>query len=246
MPNLHYYDTGLVCRLPGIRTPQQLRAHPLRCPIFMTWIVSEIAKHRANKGESKGISFYRDRNGAEADLIVENPIGNAIVEAKSSKTASSCLFDRAKCVRGHLAQSTRRCSAVVVYGGDRPRRKGTDSLIPWRELHEFDRGASDCIVTVRAAGMPVSGAIILALFPIKTWKCAAAEERGAATLDLYSAELPMTVFAAAKGFAAHLGRSSKPVEGPLDVELSEIHDGGAVIFSNNSGHVPNLRAAHWS
>ncbi|MDE0306863.1 MAG: hypothetical protein OXI87_18585 [Albidovulum sp.] len=51
----------------------------------------------------------------------------------------------------------------------------------------------------------------------------------------------MTVFVAAKGFAAHLRRSWKPVDVPLDVELSEILDGGAVISSNNSGHVPNLR-----
>ena len=138
MPKLHFYDTGLVCWLLGIRTPEQLRAHPLRGPIFETWVVSEIAKHRANRGEAGGLSFYRDRNGAEADLIVENLFGTTIVEAKSSATASSRLFDGSKRVRRHLAQSSHRCSVVVVYGGDQPQRRGTDCLIPWRELHEFD------------------------------------------------------------------------------------------------------------
>ena len=144
MPKLHFYDTGLVCWLLGIRTPDQLRVHPLRGAIFETWVVSEIAKHRANRGEAGGLSFYRDRNGAEADLTIENPMGITIVEAKSSKTGSSSLFEGSKRVRKHLARSTRRCSVVVVYGGDRPQRRGTDRLIPWRELHEFDWHASDC------------------------------------------------------------------------------------------------------
>ena len=148
MPKLHFYDTGLVCWLLGIRTPEQLRTHPLRGPIFETWMVSEIAKHRANRGEANDLSFYRDRNGAEADLIVERPTGTMIVEAKSSETASSSLFDGAKRVRRHLAPSTDRCPVVVVYGGDQLQRRGTDSLIPWSKLHEFDWEALDCIVTV--------------------------------------------------------------------------------------------------
>ncbi len=141
MPKLHFYDTGLVCWLLGIRTPEQLSTHPLRGPIFETWVVSEIAKHRVNRSEFSGLSFYRDQNGAEADLIVERPIDTMIVEAKSSKTASSSLFDSSKRVRKHLAQAARRYSIAVVYGGDQPQRRGVDSLIPWRELHEFDWGS---------------------------------------------------------------------------------------------------------
>ncbi len=143
MPKLHFYDTGLVCWLLGIRTPEQLRSHPLRGPIFETWVVSEIAKHRANRGEFNGLSFYRDRNGAEADLIVERPTGITLVEAKSAGTASSSLFDGSKRVQRHLARSTGPPPAVVVYGGDRPQRRGTNSLIPWRVLHELDWAALD-------------------------------------------------------------------------------------------------------
>ena len=138
MPKLHFHDTGLVCWLLGIRTPEQLRTHPLRGPIFETWVVSEIAKHRANRGEDGGLSFYRDRNGAEVDLVVENANGSMIVEARSSGTASSSLFDGSRRVRKHLAPSTRRCPVLVVYGGDHPQRRGIDRLISWRELHEFD------------------------------------------------------------------------------------------------------------
>ena len=241
MPKLHFYDTGLVCWLLGIRAPEQLRTHPLRGPIFETWVVSEIAKHRANRGEANGLSFYRDRNGAEADLIVEHPTGIMLVEAKSAETASSSLFDGSKRVRRHLTRSTGSCSVVVVYGGDQLQRRGADSLVPWRVLHELDWEASDCVVTVRAADQPIGGASVLALFPNKTWKSAATDEYGTAVLDLHTALLPMTVFVAAEGFAAHLERSWTPVEGALNVELTRLSNGGAAIFPNATGHVPVLR-----
>ncbi len=241
MPKLHFYDTGLVCWLLGIHTPEQLQAHPLRGPIFETWVVSEVAKLQANQVELTRISFYRDRNGAEAGLVVENRMGTTILDAKSSETASSSLFKGSKRVKKHLDRSNHRCSVVVVYGGDQSQRRATDRLVPWRGLHEFDWGTSHCIVTARSAGRPIIGAHVLALFPNKTWKSAITDERGTASLDLYSAQSPMTVFVAINGYAAHEENSWRPATGPLDINLAELPDGGAVIFPNDSGHVPILR-----
>ena len=50
------------------------------------------------------------------------------------------------------------------------------------------------------------GASVLALFPNKTWKSATTDQSGMAAMDLHSGKLPMTVFAAAEGHAAHLAR----------------------------------------
>lgn len=142
MPKLHFYDSGLVCWLLGIRTPEQLLTHPLRGSIFETWVASEIAKRKANRGEASGLSYYRNQNGAEADLLIERPSGITLIEAKSAETASTRLLDGAKRVRRQLAQATGQCSVVIVYGGDQPQRRGTDWLVPWRELHQFDWDAS--------------------------------------------------------------------------------------------------------
>ncbi|MDE0108374.1 MAG: ATP-binding protein [Bryobacterales bacterium] len=138
MPKLHFYDSGLVCWLLGIRTPEQLLTHPLRGPIFETWVASEIAKRWANRGEASGLSFYRNQNGAEADLLIERPSGVTLIEAKSAETASTRLLDGARRVRRQLDRATGQCSVVIVYGGDQPQRRGTDWLVPWRELHQFD------------------------------------------------------------------------------------------------------------
>ncbi len=138
MPKLYFYDTGLVCWLLGIRTPEQLQTYPLRGSIFETWVVSEIVKHRANRGEANGLSFYRDQNGREVDLIVERSTDITLVEAKFSQTASASLFEGSKRVRKHLTQSTNPYPVVVVYGGDQVQRRGMDRLISWQKLHEFD------------------------------------------------------------------------------------------------------------
>ena len=134
MPKLHFWDTGLVCWLIGIRSPEQLQTHPLRGAIFETWVVSEIAKHRVNRGERGGLSHYRDRNGAEVDLVLETPDGLFLVEAKSSMTPASSMLSGAKRVRKQLGAASRPCRITVVYGGDAAQHRTDGSIIPWRDL----------------------------------------------------------------------------------------------------------------
>lgn len=136
MPKLHFHDSGLVCWLLGIRTVEQLHSHPLRGAIFESWVVSEIAKHRANRAESRGLSFYRDRDGAEADAIVEGPDRLTLVEAKAAQTASSSLLAGVRRVLGHLDDPARPCEAIVVYGGEEAQKRSEASLVPWARLHE--------------------------------------------------------------------------------------------------------------
>lgn len=138
MPKLHFYDTGLVCWLLGIRTPEQLRSHPLRGPIFETWAISEMKKHRSNRGETGGLSFYRDRNGAEGDLIIESPSRITLVDAKSTATASSSLFSGVRRVRRHLTELPRPCDTIIVYGGDQLQKRTDGDVVPWYKLHETD------------------------------------------------------------------------------------------------------------
>jgi predicted AAA+ superfamily ATPase len=137
MPKLHFHDTGLACWLLGIRSPDQLRSHPLRGAIFETWVVSEIVKHRTNHGESKGLSFYRDKDGVEADVVIEHADRLVAVEAKASATPSSRLFAGAGRVRGHFAGEAKAVESVVVYGGDDAQRRSQTRLVPWRSLHDL-------------------------------------------------------------------------------------------------------------
>ena len=240
MPKLFFYDTGLVCWLLGIRTPEQLRSHPLRGPIFETWVVSEIVKHRTNRGETGGLSFYRDSNGAEIDLVIEQPDRITLVEAKSAATASASFFDGAKRVRRHFSELSRPCDVAVAYGGDQFQERADGRLIPWRMLRAASFPDSGHAISVFAAGQPIAGANVLALFPNKTWKRATISENGETTVALHSVHQPMTVFVAAEGFAAHLEQDWIPAERALHIQLSPLLDGGSVIFPEATGTLPGL------
>ena len=136
MPKLHFHDTGLACWLLGVRTSDQLRSHPLRGALFETWVVSEILKHRENRGEAGGLSFYRDRHAAEVDLIIDSAGCLTLVEAKAAQTASSSLFAGARRVRDRISEPSRPCDIVLAYGGREAQRRSDSRLVPWTRLHE--------------------------------------------------------------------------------------------------------------
>ena len=103
-----------------------------------------------------------------------------------------------------------------------------------------DATSSRVVVTVRNEGRPLLGAEVLALFPNRTWKQAVADENGEAALDLYTTELPMTVFGAAPGHAACLVREWLPAAGALALDLSPLPRGGSAIFPEATGSLPGL------
>ncbi len=138
MPKLHFYDTGLVCWLLGIRAPDQLRSHPLRGTILESWVVSEIVKHRTNVGHDRNISFYRDRDGVEADLVIETPGKLKLVEVKAGQTATSKIFDGPKRVKRLLSNPTNKTEINIVYGGDALQERTESTLLPWNQVHTRD------------------------------------------------------------------------------------------------------------
>ena len=99
------------------------------------------------------------------------------------------------------------------------------------------------IITVRASGQPLADAELLVLFPNRTWKQATTDTLGEAIVGLHTVDLPMTVFVAARGFAAHCEQDWMPAEGALTVELKPLLDGGAVIFPEAAGSLPGLKGS---
>lgn len=135
MPKIHFYDTGLVCWLLSIRSQEQLRTHPLRGAIFENWVVSEFVKCLANDGKTtRSLSFYRDQNGAEVDLLIHAPPHLQLIEAKSTATASSNLLAGLNRVLRHFHETEYECSGAVIYGGDHVQYRKDAKIIPWREM----------------------------------------------------------------------------------------------------------------
>ncbi len=135
MPKLYFYDTGLVCWLLGIRSIDQLKSHPLRGAIFENWVISEIAKHRANAGIRGGMYFYRDQHGIEMDLLIEAGNHWQAVEVKSGQTISGETL-RHILKLGELFGSAKPTKLMAVYGGSALRKSREIAMVPWDRVEE--------------------------------------------------------------------------------------------------------------
>lgn len=135
-PKLHLLDSGLMCFLLGIRSPEQLAAHPLRGAVFETWVASEIYKARANAGQPVLLSHYRETRGAEVDVMVETARALLLVEAKSGATVASDFFDGLNTLGAHITrlEPARAIQKRLVYGGDRSMTSLDTAVVSWADL----------------------------------------------------------------------------------------------------------------
>jgi len=140
-PKLHFYDSGLVCYLLGIRNAGQLRSHPMRGAIFESWVVSEILKARLHRGQPANLFFFRDRKGDEVDLVVQRESGIVAVEMKSAATAAEDFFQTLRRFCSHDVRPRGRTEKpMLVYGGDRIEERSDVRVLPWSSLPDCDWG----------------------------------------------------------------------------------------------------------
>ncbi len=237
-PKIYFYDVGLVSYLLGIQRPEQVATHPLRGALFENIVVTEALKHRWNRGYEPRMSFFRDSRGLECDLLYETGWGINAIEIKSGATVNNDMFGSLRKVADLLPDVTAK---TLVYGGDRSQARTDIAVVPLDEfvatLAQLD---TDTVVAVSSEGVPVVEADVLALFPNGTRRRATTDARGVARFDLYADDLPMTVFVAGPGWAAHVSTGWVPANGPLGVELAPLSGGGSVIFEDGTGDVPGI------
>ena len=87
-PKLYFMDTGLCAYLCKWNSPKQLEESQMAGNFYETFVVSEIIKSYYNAGfNPKSISnnhlyYYRDKDGAEIDLVIEAVEGIYPIEIK--------------------------------------------------------------------------------------------------------------------------------------------------------------------
>lgn len=76
-PKLYFADTGLCCHLLGWDSPKSLMNGAMAGAMLETFVVGELIKRSWNCGKEPRLYFYRDRVGAEIDVLIER---NGILE----------------------------------------------------------------------------------------------------------------------------------------------------------------------
>lgn len=138
-PKLHFWDSGLLCYLLGIRDPQQLYAHPLRGAIFESWVVGEVQKTLIARGVPHEPLYFRDQKGHEVDLLID--LGTRVlgIECKSGTTFASDAFDELL----FFAESAKNdplhkpLTPAVVYGGNESHDRSKGAVVAWSGVDEW-------------------------------------------------------------------------------------------------------------
>ena len=133
-PKLYFYDSGLLCYLLGIDTPQSLAIHTFRGQIFETWVVGELLKGRFNRGLKENIYFWRDNVGHEVDCVIDQGIRLIPLEIKSGATVTRDFFKGLSYwykISGYPSRE-----GYLIYGGDGDQKRKEGHVLGWRSFAE--------------------------------------------------------------------------------------------------------------
>lgn len=117
-PKLHFVDTGLLAALRGLTPDAIARDRVPFGALLESFVVSELAKAADWSGERLSFSHYRDKDGAEVDLVIEDRAGRIVgVEVKASATVDGKDFTGLR--RLAEAVGDRFVQGLVLHDGDR-------------------------------------------------------------------------------------------------------------------------------
>lgn len=140
-PKLYFYDTGLACRLLQIRNADDLASHPLRGNLFETLIVSEAVKFYHNLGITPPLSYFRESNGTEVDLIVEKAGRPYPLEIKSAAMINPSFYNNMGKFKAMVSDAG---EGRLVYSGQQSWRDRSYRNVGWRgfyqELQKIETG----------------------------------------------------------------------------------------------------------
>ncbi len=135
MPKLYFYDTGLASSILGIKSEKQLITHFLYGALFENFVINEFYKHLYNNAVNLELYFWRDKNGKEIDLIIDNNDKIIPIEIKAGKTFN---YDFLKnLLYWNKLTKNKKENNFVIYGGEKSYKTSNANIISWENLKEI-------------------------------------------------------------------------------------------------------------
>jgi len=131
-PKLYFHDTGLAAYLLGIKSPHEVSVHFAKGALFENLIISELYKHKTNRGQNADLFFWRDSTGNEVDCIIEDGQETKAIEIKSGKTIVNDFFKGVE----YWKKLSEKSQAYVIYAGKDKQTRSQVTVLSW--LHTTD------------------------------------------------------------------------------------------------------------
>jgi predicted AAA+ superfamily ATPase len=128
-PKFYFLDTGLLCHLLGISSPQQLETHHYFGNIVENAIIADLYKKRSHAGKRPVFWFWQDQHGNEVDLLIEEEGSLTAVEIKASQTFNTRLLSGLN--KWSQVSKGRTPNQYLVYAGTQSMALELGQLMPW-------------------------------------------------------------------------------------------------------------------
>lgn len=130
-PKLYFVDTGLLCHLMGIHSPEELSRHASRGQVFENGVILEAMKAGTALGHNPQMHFWRDTAGNEVDLVASVRGRTVAIEAKSGETADLSMLKGLRYFRTH---SGIEAQPILAYAGEHTHAMRDARAVPWTRL----------------------------------------------------------------------------------------------------------------
>lgn len=130
-PKLFFYDVGLAAALMGFNKESIIKERIIYGALFENMVIVDLIKSFNAHGLKPSLSFLRDSNQNEIDLIIELAGNVTPVEIKASQTMQSSFFDT---LTWFQEQTKNKQEPVVVYGGEQNQIRTKAKVISWHKL----------------------------------------------------------------------------------------------------------------
>jgi len=133
-PKLYFFDVGLAAALMGLDQETIIAQRTIYGALFENMVIVDLIKNFQAKDLHNTLTFFRDTNKNEIDLIIELGGKTIPVEIKASETMNSNFF---KTIKWFQEQTNNAQKAVVVYGGDKSGERSLGRTISWKDLDKM-------------------------------------------------------------------------------------------------------------
>lgn len=134
-PKLYFWDTGVACSLLGIRNSNELLTHFARGALFENFVIVEILKSFYHRGIRPNAYFWRDRNGNEVDLLLDEGGVLHPIEIKAGQAVKTDFFKGIEVF--NAVSGNNPDMAHVVYTGELSYKHPKAQIHTWNQLPKF-------------------------------------------------------------------------------------------------------------
>ncbi len=132
-PKLYFYDVGLATHLMGVNREVITKNRTIYGALFENMVIADFLKNCYAFNMQCRLSFFRDSNQNEIDLIIEAGGRTIPVEIKSFETIQNNFFKTLAWFKKEIHSNE---TSIVIYGGSQDQIRTNGKIVSWKNTDQ--------------------------------------------------------------------------------------------------------------